>query len=270
MNILYCGDKNISGGILLSVLSLLENTKEKLNIFILTASIDNHSPIGRDFESGLNITLKKYNPENQAKVIDITEMFADCKPEANLSTRFTPFCMLRLFADEVKEIPDKILYLDCDVLARKDFKELYKTDVSEFEICGVPDRYGKYFFGHAPFKHDYINSGVLLMNMDLVRGNDTFKKCRELCRTKKMFMPDQTALNKLAKKMLIKNIFNEQGNPKEDTVFQHFTTRFIFFPFIRTQTVKPWDINGVHEKLKLTDYDGLYDKFLKEKQDYEL
>lgn len=270
MNILYCGDKNISDGILLSVISLLENTKEKLNIFILTASIDNHSHISRDFESRLNITLKKYNPENLSKVIDITEMFAECKPEANLSTRFTPFCMLRLFADEVKEIPGKILYLDCDVLARKDFKELYETDFSEFEICGVPDRYGKYFFGHAPFKHDYINSGVLLMNMDLVRKNDTFKKCRELCRTKKMFMPDQTALNKLAKKRLIKNIFNEQGNPKENTVFQHFTTRFIFFPFIKTQTVKPWDINGVHEKLKLTDYDGLYDKFLKEKQDYEL
>lgn len=269
MDILYCGDKNISCGILLSALSLARNTKEKLNIFILTAGISDHKPIEENFAATLASSLKKYNPDNSARVFDISDKFFECEPSANLSTRFTPFCMLRLFADEIEEIPDKILYLDCDVLCRKDFKNFYDSDVSDFEICGVPDKYGKYFFGHAPFKHDYINSGVLLINMQKVRKNKTFKKCREMCKTKKMFMPDQTALNKLAEKKIVKDIYNEQGNPKKDTVFQHFTTRFLFFPFIRTQTVKPWDIKNVHEKLKINDYDGLYAVFNKEKEDYE-
>ncbi len=36
-----------------------------------------------------------------------------------MKTRFTPCCMLRLFADEILELPDKILYLDNDVICRK-------------------------------------------------------------------------------------------------------------------------------------------------------
>ena len=39
MNILYCGDKNIIDGLIISILSLLKNTNEILNIYVLTASI---------------------------------------------------------------------------------------------------------------------------------------------------------------------------------------------------------------------------------------
>lgn len=33
-----------------------------------------------------------------------------------MGTRFTPCCMLRLYADRIPELPDRLLYLDTDVL----------------------------------------------------------------------------------------------------------------------------------------------------------
>ena len=36
------------------------------------------------------------------------------------------------------------------------------------------------------------------MNLALIKQTQLLRRCRDLCRTKKMFMPDQTAINKLA------------------------------------------------------------------------
>ena len=38
MNILYCGDKNIADGLMISVLSLLRHVRQPLHIYILTMS----------------------------------------------------------------------------------------------------------------------------------------------------------------------------------------------------------------------------------------
>ena len=36
MNVLYCGDRNILDGLIISTLSLAKNTKTNLNIFVMT------------------------------------------------------------------------------------------------------------------------------------------------------------------------------------------------------------------------------------------
>ncbi|MEE0897611.1 MAG: glycosyltransferase, partial [Acutalibacteraceae bacterium] len=197
---------------------------------------------------------------NKVTLLDISEIFCRYLPLANMGTRFTPLCMLRLFADVVSEIPDRILYLDTDVLCRGDFKEFYYSDITDIEIAGVPDRYGKWFFGNI-FKHDYLNSGVLLMNMSNIRKSGLFEKCRSLCRDKKMFMPDQSALNKLAVKHKVPAKYNAQGKIKPDTVFKHFTTFFKFFPYIRAVTVKPWHTDKLHNELKIFEFDDIIEEY---------
>jgi len=42
---------------------------------------------------------------------------------------------------------------------------------------------------------------------------------------------------------------------------QHFTTSFRFFPWIHTVTVKPWQVDMVHKKLKLFEYDDLLNEY---------
>ena len=111
--------------------------------------------------------------------------------------------MLRLYADLVPNMPSKILYLDNDVVARAGFKEFYDIDNSKYELVGARDFYGKYFYSKNRIKRDYLNSGVLLLDLDLIRKSGSFKKCREMCRKRKMLLPDQAALNKYCKPKLI-------------------------------------------------------------------
>lgn len=265
MNILFCGDENVCEGIFLSSMSVCKNVNCGVNFYILTASIDNHIAIPQSFSEMLESTLKQQNQDNKVTLLDIGDIFGSYLPTANMQTRFTPFCMLRLFADLIPQIPDKILYLDTDVLCRKDFSRLYNMNIDAFEIAGVPDRYGRWFFGNI-LKHNYLNSGVLLLNMKRIRQSGLFKKCREMCRDKKMFMPDQTALNKLSVKCKLPKKYNEQGKIKNDTVFKHFTTFFKFFPYFRVVTVKPWHIDKLHNKLKIFEFDDILQEYKRSTQ----
>ena len=127
---------------------------------------------------------------------------------------------------------------------------------------GVLDYYGRWFFRKNIFKFDYINSGVLLLNLKEIKKTGLFKNARHMCQTKKMFMPDQSALNKIAKsKRIMPRKYNEQRRLQEDTVLQHFTTSFRLFPIAHPLKVKPWNIEKVHKKLKLTEYDDILNKF---------
>lgn len=274
MNILYCGDENIEKGLLISILSLLKNVEEPINIYVLTMKLKNEQksyyPVSDNFINYLDNLVKKNNKDNFVRKIDITSLFLNDLPKANLDTRFTPYCMLRLFADEISELPDRILYLDNDVICRKDCSEFYYQDITNDELVGVLDYYGKWFFRNNIFKMDYINSGVLLLNLKKIKESNLFKKCRDMCKNKKMFMPDQTAINKLCTyKKIQPRQFNEQRKLHSDTIFQHFTTSFRFFPWVHTLTVKPWNVDRVHSKLKLHEYDDILERYQQELKNYK-
>lgn len=274
MNILYCGDSNIADGVLISLLSLLKSAKEAVNVYILTASIKNGnteiSALSQDYADFLDKTAKEFGAENSVKLLDITNLFENDLPLANMDTRFTPCCMLRLYCDLVDGLPDKILYLDNDVICRKNPDEFYEQDMGDFELAGVLDYYGSWFFYNRPFKREYLNSGVLLLNIKKIKQTELFKKCRDMCRCKKMFMPDQSAINKLSKhKKICNRKYNEQRKLHGNTVFQHFTTSFRFLPWLHTVSVKPWNIDGMHQTLKLFEYDNLLISYQQYKDKYQ-
>ncbi len=266
MNILYCGNDKTEDGLLISILSLLRNAGEALHIYLLTMSLDFgeivYFPISGAFADYADRLVKRADPDNFVVLIDVTELFYRELPIMNLGTRFTPYCMLRLFADEIPELPEKILYLDNDVICRKSCAEFYHQDISAYEFTGVLDHYGRWFFRRRFLHFDYQNSGVLLMNLRKIRETGLLRRCRKLCTEKQMFMPDQSALNKLAAyKKAAPRRFNEQRKLHGDTVLQHFTTSFRFFPWFHPMTVKPWEIEKVHRLLKLHEYDDLFDEY---------
>ena len=266
MNILYCGDENIENGLVISTLSLLKNVKEELHIYVLTMNIKTEKKefksISNEVINFLNERVKKENKDNFIKEIDITEMFEEELPIKNMETRFTPYCMLRLFVDKIPAIEGKILYLDTDVVCRKDCTEFYNQDISKHELVGVLDYYGKWFFKKNIFKFDYINSGVLLLNLNKIRETKLFGKCRKMCRDEEMFMPDQSAINKIStSKKIVSRKYNEQRKLHKDTVFQHFTTSFRFFPWFHALTIKPWNIERVHNELKIREYDDIFAEY---------
>ena len=72
--------------------------------------------------------------------------------------------------------------------------------------------------------------------------------------------PDKIA-NSLDDFIKIKSKYNEQKCIKSDTVFRHFSTTFKLFPF-KTQSIKPWHIDKLHEVLNTYELDDILDKYL--------
>ena len=180
--------------------------------------------------------------------------------------------MLRLYIDKVPESAklDRILYLDYDVVCRGDLTDFYETDMANIEAAGVLDIYGRrWYHYHGLFKQDYMNSGVMLFNMPECLKTGMFERSRKLCAEKWMMLADQAALNKtIEKRKLMPRKFNEQEErPREDTVLHHFSNNFKFWPYFRVQKVKPFEIDKIHDILKITEYDDILNEYdrLKEK-----
>lgn len=270
MNILFCGDHNAEDGILIAILSLLKTSgSQELHIYILTMYTQSfhkkYQPFSKHAADYLKSLLIKQNPQSTLKLMDCTGLFVKEPLIANMSTHFTPYAMLRLFADEIPQLPDKILYLDADVIVRRSLDSFYKQDLTATEFVGVLDYWGRFFF-HNLHQHrvfDYVNSGVLLLNLPEIRKTNLFARIRHLLQNRTVLMPDQTALNRYAsEKKLAPRRYNEQYKLQPDTVIQHFTTSFRFLPFFHTLTVKPWDVKRVHKVLKLHEYDDILSYYL--------
>lgn len=265
MNILFCGDHNAEKGVLIAILSLLKQVDE-LHIYILTMTISgNYQPFSEQMTNYLTTRLEEENPKNTLEVIDCSALFAQQPPTVNMRTRFTPYAMLRLFADQLPQIPDRILYLDDDVIIRRTPQQFYEQPLEGVEMVGVLDYWGRFFFHnfHTHRLYDYLNSGVLLLNMKEIKRVGTFKKVRQIMATKRMFLPDQSALNKaISNKRVAPRCYNEQYRLRSDTVIQHFTTSFRFKPYLHTLTVKPWEVDRMHQVLHLHEYDDILTEYL--------
>ncbi len=266
INIVYCGDKGIEEGLIISVLSITKQVKEALNIYVLTMTYDHdcrpYLPVNRRCIETLDAKVKEVNVQSCVRLVDVGELFYSFPPVANLNTRFTPFCMLRLYMDQVEGLPDKLLYLDNDVMCHADFTDFYHQDITEVEFVGVHDYYGRWAYMRREYNHNYVNSGVLLMNMVKMRESNLLARCREICARQRLFLPDQTALNKcVTHKRIAPRRYNEQYELRPDTVFRHFTTSFRLLPWPRTVNVKPWQTERMHKVLRIHDYDTLYPEY---------
>ena len=74
MNVLYCGDKNISDGLIISVLSLLKNVKEPLQVYVLTMRLETrdrtYEALPESLAEFLDCMVKKADKANFVKLIN--------------------------------------------------------------------------------------------------------------------------------------------------------------------------------------------------------
>ena len=268
MNILYCGDRGIARGVLVSILSLIKNNSEPLNIYIMTINYKDTVAFTERSAEFLDSLVKEKNEKSFVKLIDATDVFVKNLPKKNMGSYFTPCSMLRLYVDKVPEIAklDRVLYLDYDVVCRADISEFYNTDLTGIEAAGVLDIYGKNFYHYnGIFNFDYMNSGVMLFNMRECIKTQMFERAVALCVKRKMMLADQAALNKsITHRKLMLRKYNEQGErPRKDTVLHHFSNNFKFWPYFRVQKVKPFEVDKIHDVLKITEYDDILNKYKK-------
>lgn len=267
MNIIFSGNYKVFDGMLTALLSIVKHTKRQLNVLIFTMDLPQLNPnfisVSDSDISVLQNVVKEVNAKSTVTKVDLTETFTkEMINSVNIETGYTPYTFLRLFADMMEIVPDKALYLDVDLMANDDISKLYDIDITDYEFAGSRDYYGKVFFYPT-----YLNAGVLLLNMKKIRETKMFEKCRHLLNIKKVFLTDQTVLNKFAtKKLILHRRFNEQKKMKKDTVIRHFAKTIKFFPWFHTQNIKQWQIELMHKKLKCHEFDDVLDKYIEIKK----
>lgn len=265
INLLFAGNVKVYDGILLCLLSIIKRTSGSLplNVFVFTMNLtrlkEDYTAVTDEQIACLQSVTQKYNKLSSVKKIDVSNLyesnFAYCPNEGAYCS---PYTLLRLFADIIPEIPDKILYLDADLMFNDDIMLLYDNDVSGCEYAAACDRYGKILI-----KRDYINAGVLLLNMQKIRQTGLFVKARALICEKKLVFADQSAIiRSTTVKKLLPQRFNNQKKLKRDTVVLHFSKRLFYLPYPHTENIKQWQIEKVHKKFGYTCFDDIYEEYL--------
>ena len=129
----------------------------------------------------------------------------------------------------------------------------------------------KEFMGKFFVKWDYINSGMLLLNLKKIKETKLFEKARELVRTKKMICVDQDAIYRsTTKKLILPRIYNEQIRfNKKDTLICHFCKRLLWYPYPRVRNIKQWQVEEVHKILRCHAFDSDLEEYLEWKNKSE-
>ena len=265
VNILFCGNAGVFDGMLTGMLSILKRTesKEPFTFYVFTMTLtrikDNYTPVTAEQAEFLEKVVRAYNDENRIRLIDVTELyekeFAHCPNE---NAYCSPYTLIRLLADLVDGMPDKLLYLDADIMFNRDVHLLYDTDVSEYEYAAGRDHYGKYLI-----QPNYINAGVLLFNMEKMRETGIFGKARDWLRKKKLVFADQSALiRSTSRKKMLPQRFNDQKFLHKHTVVRHFSKRLFWLPYPHTDNIKQWHVTRVHKVFKYFEFDDILFEYI--------
>lgn len=215
--------KNWYQYLLINLFAILSNNEvEKIYLFIED-----------DYIEELDLFKKKFKTEFVCR--NLNNIFnnyisPDCR---NISKRYSKCTLTRLFfSKEIKE--DKVLYIDVDAITVADIKDLWNIDMGDCYVAGTPDsgmaRDGVVYLKFIDSNIPYINAGVLLMNLKLIREDKIDDKWLNMINTERLMYNDQDVINSLCKGHI--HIFSPEYNSsastellenKEDIKIMHYT-----------------------------------------------
>ncbi len=272
INILFCGNDKVFDGMITTMLSIFKRTttKEPFNFYIYTMDVSDIKPqylaLSDEMADYLDKIAKSYNVENKVTKIDVLDIYnREFRNSPNESCYCSPYTLLRLFADLVPNMPDKLLYLDVDIMFNRDITLLWNQDVTGYEYASARDHYGKFLV-----QPNYINAGVLLFNMVEMRKTKILEKARELIRKKKLMFADQSALiRSTTRKKMLPQKFNDQRFLHKSTVVRHFSKRLFWLPIPKTRNIKQWHVSDVHKVFHYYVFDDILYEYIYLKKKFE-
>lgn len=266
INILFCGNDKVFDGMLTCALSIFKRSRLEggVRFFVLTMDVSHikpeYLPVSAEQIEFFDSVIKQYGKDNSVELIDVTSLYEEeFAGSPNESAYCSPYTLIRLLADRIDTLPDKILYLDIDVMFNRDINLLYSIDVADVEYAAARDHYGKYLI--SP---NYVNAGVMLWNLGKMRETGLLQRARELIRKKKLTFADQSAIiRSTTKKKMLAQKFNDQKFLHKHTVVRHFSKRLFWLPYPHTDNIKQWQVEKVHKVFKYTQFDDILDEYTK-------
>lgn len=200
----------------------------------IASLIANASP---DYAYRLIVLNTGLQPKNIAKVkqherpgvaidfVDITPSVEHIKANLKNVYHFSVATYYRLFIASLFPQYDKIIYLDCDLVVLGDISQLYHVDLGVNILGAAPEqfvqntaqfrRYAEQALDLCP--DDYVNAGVLLINLKAFRENHIEEKFIKLITQYQFDLldPDQAYLNYLCRGKIhvLPNGWNKEPMP---------------------------------------------------------
>ena len=267
MNLMFTLDSNYIPQLKVCVRSVTRfPSKDGWDIYILTGDP------GEKFKDAVFDMEKEFGA--RVHLITVDDMTFDDFPE---TARYSKVVYYRIFAARLlPDNLDRILYLDPDTVVIKPLDGLYGMDFDNnyFIACShtkaILTKLNRVRLGirtDAP----YINTGVMMMNLELLRREQTVKEVREYVekRGKFFILPDQdviTALYGDRVKLIDTFIYNLSDRLIYMNNLSPITNELIDMDWVRKNTViihyygdnKPWKENYSLNKLLKVRASGLF------------
>lgn len=202
MNICLACDQKYLKYTCVVITSILENNRNVfINFYILhpmNMSKEDHT----DMIDGINKRYSNFNITFVPMNINLEGLRAD---SVNLKSEVLIY---RLYIPEVFLSLSRMLYLDSDIIVRHDITKFYNIQFASNEcMAAVLDIKNRLDDSYA---NQYVNSGVLLMDLNKLRRLNFTTNALHLIKTRYLRMIDQDAINIVCKGKikLVDNIYN--------------------------------------------------------------
>ena len=191
--IFLSSDNNYAPFVATTMASICDNTQSFCNFYVLDGGI---------------------TEKNKKKICELKKIFSNFNIEfipINLEKEFKNFKTVtyiskamysRLLIPYVKTNINKAIYLDVDIIVKKDILSLYNIDLEGYALGAIWDKSHINYNTTDPIipsdKCNYFNSGVLLIDCNLWRKNDILKTLLDLEKKYRTINlhPDEAILNK--------------------------------------------------------------------------
>lgn len=174
MNVVYASDDNFAEIMGVSICSLFENNKDvvELTIYVLDDNISVEN------KQKLDELAKTYGREIQYRSIESVKpkLAKLCQQRGSLCT-FSRLMLSQLLPLNI----DRVLYLDCDTIVRKNVLDFYNQSFDGKIVCGVLDCISKQHRTRIGLdeKAIYINAGMMLIDFQAWQKNAMDQKIEE-------------------------------------------------------------------------------------------
>jgi lipopolysaccharide biosynthesis glycosyltransferase len=195
--IVLSADNNYGPQMYITVSSILKNSNADTHhdFYLLVPS---------NFEKRYKVSILELGIRHGSKInfVDMGTAFA----ASPLENEWPAPSYYRLLIPSLLPNYKKCIYLDTDIIVSRDLMELFNTDLEGFYIAGVKDmpaamNEAEYLLSINLHNVDhYINSGVLVMNLDLMRKDNVQEKLVATAKhgidgKRALARPDQDTLN---------------------------------------------------------------------------
>ena len=181
---------------------------------------------------------------------DITALLLSKKTELPVTGHFTQECYYRILIPEIFDSYPYVVYLDCDLIVKEDIAGVIPEDMGDALIAAVRDccqesDYSRLMRDFNLSREEYVNSGVLVFNIEKWNQNTTTSKCFEMVLTtpaQKLAYPDQDVINAVCRGRI--HYLDPSWN---------FMLGMLFFPPEELAIYQPF-VNDVSKRFRILHY----------------